>query len=454
MLNISANSVKADVLESQYSSLVRVNKRNSGKKLTRLLLLCSLGLFIFMFVPWTQYVRTKGKVTTLTPQQRPQMIPSVIDGRIENWFVLEGDFVNKGDTILHISEIKDDYFDSQLINRTQNQINAKTSSRGAYSSKAEALNQQLFALAQDRDVTITQANNKLEQARLKVVTDSIDLEAKKINLIVANKQFERLETLFAKGLKSRTELEKRQLQLQKAVAEKTAAENKLLTSRAGAANAIAELAGIEAQFQKEAAKIKSDRFGTLSGQFETEVTISKLENQLSNYTARQSFYYITAPQNGFITKTFTNGIGETVKQGTPLVSIMPQEYELAIEMFVEPLDLPLLEKGQVVRIIFDGWPAVIFSGWPNTSYGTFGGEIFAIDNFISDNGRYRIMVRMSPDEPWPDLLRVGGGAKGLILLKDVPIWYELWRNLNGFPPDFYKDETKLQAATQKRPKLK
>jgi hypothetical protein len=27
------------------------------------------------------------------------------------------------------------------------------------------------------------------------------------------------------------------------------------------------------------------------------------------------------------------------------------------------------------------------------------------------------------------------------LLKEVQIWYEIWRQLNGFPPDFYTDET-------------
>jgi hypothetical protein len=28
----------------------------------------------------------------------------------------------------------------------------------------------------------------------------------------------------------------------------------------------------------------------------------------------------------------------------------------------------------------------------------------------------------------------------MILLNDVPIGYELWRIVNGFPPEFYKKE--------------
>ena len=118
---------------------------------------------------------------------------------------------------------------------------------------------------------------------------------------------------------------------------------------------------------------------------------------------------------------------------------MPANYELAVEMYVKPIDLPLLEKGQQVRLQFDGWPAIVFSGWPNTSYGTYGGEVFAIDNFISENGMFRVLVAPDPDDyQWPSALRVGTGANNLVLLKNVPVWYELWRQINGFPPDYYK----------------
>ena len=454
MLNISPNRVDSEIDKNAYSGLARVERFRSGRTLIRILIVLSVALFIFLFIPWTQNIRSKGKVTTMLPQQRPQVIQSVIDGRIENWYVREGDFVNKGDTIVHISEIKDDYFDQKLLERTQNQINAKSGSQVAYEQKANALTNQLNALTYDRDVKLQQAQNKLDQARFKVVTDSIDLEAKEINLTIARRQFDRQETLYEKGLKSRTEYEKFQLQLQKAIAERTAAENDLDVSRASVANAVADFSAIAAKYQNDAAKVASDRFSAITGKYETEATIAKLENQLANYSARQGFYYITAPQSGYVTQSISSGIGETIKQGSPIVSIMPEDFELAIEMFVQPLDLPLLEKGQEIMIVFDGWPAIVFSGWPNSSYGTYRGAIFAIDRFISDNGLYRILVRQIPEDPWPELIRVGGGANGLILLKDVPIWYELWRNLNGFPPDFYKDELNVQAATGKRPKLK
>ena len=104
-----------------------------------------------------------------------------------------------------------------------------------------------------------------------------------------------------------------------------------------------------------------------------------------------------------------------------------------------PLDLPLLASGQKVRFMFDGFPAIVFSGWPDASSGTFGGEIVAIESNVSVNGKFRILVKEDPkDKPWPKQLKIGTGAQGIALLKDVPVWYELWRNINGFPPDYYK----------------
>ncbi|WP_240731490.1 hypothetical protein [Hymenobacter radiodurans] len=59
-----------------------------------------------------------------------------------------------------------------------------------------------------------------------------------------------------------------------------------------------------------------------------------------------------------------------------------------------------------------------------------------IDN-IDSQGQYRVLVTPDPNtEAWPDPLRVGSGVYGWALLNDVPIWYELWRQLNGFPPNF------------------
>jgi hypothetical protein len=169
--------------------------------------------------------------------------------------------------------------------------------------------------------------------------------------------------------------------------------------------------------------------------------VAKLKNQFSTYEQRRKFYYITSPQDAYIVKALTKGVGETVKEGEPIVSIQPINGELAVELYVETYNLPLIQKGEDVRVIFDGWPAIFISGWPNLSYGTFVGKVFAIDNNISDNGKFRILVSPKKgDRPWPKMLRIGTGTLGIALLNDVPVWWEIWRNLNGFPAGFYKVE--------------
>ena len=181
--------------------------------------------------------------------------------------------------------------------------------------------------------------------------------------------------------------------------------------------------------------------------------MTKLENAYANYQIRQGMYYITAPQNGFINRALQSGIGETFKEGDKLVSIMPSDIEMAVETYVDPIDIPLVKIGEKVRIQFDGWPAIIFSGWPNASYGTYGGEVVAIETFISDNGKYRVLLAPdSQDHPWPEELRIGSGANTMALLEDVPIWFELWRQLNGFPPNYYEPEGKEEEV--KRIKVK
>jgi hypothetical protein len=176
-----------------------------------------------------------------------------------------------------------------------------------------------------------------------------------------------------------------------------------------------------------------------------------LQSQISGYSVRSGNYTITAPQDVYLTKILSSGIGETVKEGQEIATIMPSNFDLAVAMYVRPMDYPLLKKGQKVRMQFDGWPAIIFSGWPNNSYGTFGGVVYAVDNFTSENGMFRVLIGPDKnDHPWPSSLRVGGGVNAMILLNDVPIGYEIWRNINGFPPDFYgKDNPKPKSNKPK-----
>lgn len=454
MLNIGNNSINHRVDQSQYSSFKILAEKSVSSYLLRFIFIMILLAMVSLLLPWTQNIRSKGYVTTFNPYDRPQSVQSLIDGRIEDWFIREGDLVHAGDTILIISESKADYLDPEIIARTSRQVDAKNQSVNAYEEKAKNLDQQLLALNSGLEAKLEQNKVKIEQTKIKMKSDSIDLVAAVLKLDNATKQLERTKFLNQKGLKSITDVEIKELSKQEAEAKLVGIKNKLAAGRNDLANLNYNAQTILNDFESKIAKSKAERMSTLSNKFNAEGSVDKLKSSLSKLQVRSDNYIVRAPIDGYITKINRQGIGEFVKAGEDILSIVPANHELAVEMYVEPVDVPLLQKEQKVRIQFDGWPAIVFSGWPNNSYGTFSGKIYAIENFISDNGMYRVLVKQDDEaEAWPSLLRVGGGTNSIILLNEVSLYYEIWRKLNGFPADFYdKNENKnikLKAPIRK-----
>ena len=448
MLNISKNTIKETLPFTGAKSLVITLPLKESRKRLKILAWMILVFFLMLFLPWTQNIRSKGMVTALRPDQRPQTIHSIIAGRIEKWYVAEGDYVAAGDTILRISEIKDEYFDPLLLPRTQQQVDAKASAAESYGEKVGALESQISALEQNNILKLQQARNNLKIAELKVQSDSMELVQAKVNFDIGKYQLDRAEQLLKEGLISVTTLEGRRLKFQEVQAKLIGSENKFLSSKNEFITSRIDLSAIDNEFKDKVAKAKSDMYTAMSSQFDAEATVTKLENQYSNYAQRSQYRYILAPQNGYIAKAIQVGIGETIKEGAEIVNIVPADAELAVEMYVQPVDLPLIQPGNKVRFIFDGWPAIVFSGWPQLSNGTFGGVVIAIDQFAGPTNQYRVLVTQDPEEDkWPDLLRMGSGAEGIALFNDVPVWYEIWRQLNGFPADYYSQEEKDKTAS-------
>ena len=428
--------VESNPLTGRFRSFARVQTPKAGRTLARWAAGLGLLLLLAGFLPWTQNIRSTGALTTLRPQDRPQTVPSILAGRIARWHVREGQRVRKGDTLVDITEIKDKYFDPQLVQRTGEQLDAKLGALGENRAKNQALRGQQQALRAGLQVSLDKARNKVRQSRLKVNSDAADLVAVRADYAIAQRQQQRQEALYQQGLKSLTELEQRRLKFQEATAKQQSTENKLAASRQELANAELELASLAAEYQDKLAKSESDRRSVMAYQFDTQGQIAKMRNELANLRIRAGYYQITAPQDGYVVRALKQGLGEMVKEGEPVVTVMPHAPALAAELYVKPMDIPLLQVGRRVRLQFDGWPALVFSGWPGTSFGTFGGTVAVIDN-IDSQGQYRILVTPDPaQEPWPKPLRVGSGVYGWSLLDDVPIWYELWRQLNGFPPNF------------------
>ncbi len=213
--------------------------------------------------------------------------------------------------------------------------------------------------------------------------------------------YERQNELFLKGLSSRRDYEEAKIEYKK-----------LLAAKETAASELAE----------------------------TETKLSRQENQI-----------IYAPKDGVILRVVAGDNATMVKSGDKIATFAPDLTDPAIELYVNSNDIPLIYEGRKVRLQFEGWPVIQFSGWPSLAIGTFGGVVTAIDSSISENGKFRVIIKKPADENWPDqkFLRHGTKVYGWVLLNNVQLGYEVWRQINNFPPDFDK-QTFLQTKSEEQ----
>jgi multidrug efflux pump subunit AcrA (membrane-fusion protein) len=430
-----------------YDKIYQIHKRSRVK---RWFLFIFIAGIITLFLPWTQNIKVKGNVTSLYQSQRPQQLNSPIPGRIIKWNVKNGDYVKKGDTLLQLSEIKDDYLDPLLVQRTQEQVDAKKGVRDYYEAKVGTAKNQLEALNASRDLKLNQVKIKIIQLNSKLIGEQAELEASKNELKLSEDQFARQKKMYDEGLVSLTQFQQRSISYQNSIAKKTAYENKVAQTQQEILNTQIEQNSVTQDYNEKLSKIEGERFQSM-GQIEgSDGDIAKLQNQVANYKARQGLYFIIASQDGQIVSLNKAGIGEVLKDGENIGTVVPTNVDYAVEIYIKPVDLPLVKEGQRVMSIFDGFPAIVFSGWPDSSYGTFAGKVVAVESNISANGMFKaLIIEDEKEKKWPPKIKMGTGVQGIAILNDVPIWYELWRNINGFPPDYYEVTNAKPAKDEK-----
>ncbi|PRD47808.1 HlyD family secretion protein [Sphingobacterium haloxyli] len=423
--------------------IYHIHKKDNAKKWFSIFF--AFGVVV-LFLPWTQNIKVTGKVSTLYQDQRPQQLNSPIPGKIIKWHVKNGDFVKRGDTILQLAEIKDAYMDPNLIERTQKQVTAKHGVRSYYQAKIATTDSQIAALRSVRDLKLEQLEVKVDQLESRLDGEQAELQAIEAELSLSEDQYNRQKKMYEEGLVSLTQFQQRTLAYRNAIAKRTSAENKVMQTKQDILNAAIEQQATRQDYAEKLSKMEGDRFQSL-GQIENNNgEIAKLENQMANYQVRQGLYFVLASQDGQVIQLNKSGIGEILKESESIGTVVPSDVAYAVEISIKPVDLPLFKVGQRVMCIFDGFPAIVFSGWPNSSYGTFAGRVIAVESNISPSGAFRaLVVPDSESKPWPPQIKIGTGTQGIAILNDVPIWYELWRNINGFPPDYYMSESEKQV---------
>ncbi|MDX1918817.1 MAG: biotin/lipoyl-binding protein [Candidatus Caenarcaniphilales bacterium] len=377
-----------------------------GYVLFCLLISLILGL---IFIPWQQTIMGMGDVTSFTPDNRPQQIEAPIKGRIEKWYVKEGDLVQKGQVLLELFDLEKDFYSPDLIALTETSRDSLIQTRAAYAQKADALSQSIGNLSQN-------LNDSINAAQQNVKVAEVDLKTAQLNL-------ERIKILNDKGLSSTREYE---LAIQ--------TENKTLNDL----NRLKiELDRIQSKTLSEITKLESERAASLGEVAKLSDEIAKTNLKLQTAEVRREISQVKAPYNGYIVKLLKRGVGETFKENEQIAVITPLVIDQAVQLFISDIDAPLVAPGDRVRLQFSGWPALVFAGFLDFARaGTFGGIVKVVDNVDSGNGKYRILVEPDPAEhPWPlpKYLRPGTRAAGWVLLRKVSLGYEIWRRFSGFP---------------------
>jgi multidrug efflux pump subunit AcrA (membrane-fusion protein) len=190
--------------------------------------------------------------------------------------------------------------------------------------------------------------------------------------------------------------------------------------------------GLTSRRELEQSRIRVEQLRATVAEAAAELT--RVDVNLS----RQSVQIVEAPRDGVILRVNAGDSATFISAGQSVATFVPDNAGRAIELFIDGRDVGLIRNGAKVRLQFEGWPVVQFSGWPSVAIGTFGGLVVAVDPSAQDNGRFRILVSEDPEDPWPDdsFVRYGSKARGWVLLEQVSVGYEIWRQLNNFPPDY------------------
>lgn len=384
-------------------------------------------LFGLPLSPWQQAASGLGKVVAFAPVDREQIFEAPVKGRIVEWFVVEGQHVKAGDKIVELEDIDPNYVERLEANR-----DAAMARVSAAQEQADAYGDQALTLARAADTTVEAARLEVKMAEQKLQAVMQTFNAEKTNFATSKLNVERVEQLYSEGLSSKRDLELAELNIAKSKAEMNKAQAAVTEAESAvlAKKAMLLQKGAEAQAKVASSKAQAQKAASDVAKAQEEAT--KIEVDL----ARQSSRIVTAPRDGTILRINGSQGAKTVKEGEQLGVLVPDTGSRAVELFVDGNDAPLITPGREVRLQFEGWPAVQFVGWPSVAVGTFGGKVALVDALGRENGRFRIVVLPDEeDQTWPDAryLRQGIKAKGWVLLNQVSLGYELWRQFNGFP---------------------
>ena len=450
-------------------SLARAGKRRVTRRFGRFMLVVLIVTpFVLAFAPWQQNLAGEGRVIAFDPIERPMQIQARTDGVVLAWHVKEGQSVKKGDPIVDLADN-----DPLILQRLAEQLQAAEQKRAAAMQKRDQYDRQVEEAEKARQAAMQLADDEIAAAEQQVQVAQQAVKVAEANVAFRIASETMWSGLVADRIGASIELENARQQLAIARADVDARKAAVLGAEATLRARKSARLRVERDEQVKVQTAKAMRETAQGEVAESDGSIPRIRRDLE----RQKQQQIVAPIDGYVQNLRANGQGGVfVKQSTTLAVLVPTTRQLAVELIVDGNDVTFIDVGRHVRLQFEGWPAVQWVGWPSAAIGTFGGKIAFIDRYDDGSGDFRVMVlpderpfsesegRMVswlrnvltfekvsqaanphawPGEPW---LRQGGRARGWIVLDRVSLGFEIWRQLNGFPPTIDRSKGAAKGA--------
>lgn len=428
-----------------------------------------LSLFAMLFVPWQQSIRGEGAVVAFDPFERPQTVEAPVTGRIavRGEGVREGAYVKKGQLLFGIVNQDPDYLSRlqaqeaqarSLIEIAKTRLASTQELREKNASIVGFTDQELDNIHIARDELVKAYDRFVDQAQNKVLAEQNKLVAAEAKLYQAEADYKRKLALFEEGIESELKMQETEQKYRDSKAYVKVAEQELEVARNGLKGMKNQRESIRQEWEAKIKKLMQELEKAKAEVDKADIEIKKTTEDINQKEAKlidqqskvaaQSTQDVFAPRDGYIMDLAVIADSSFVDAKDSLCRIVPRTEKPAVQLWVTGNDAPLISEGRHVRLQFEGWPAVQFSGWPSVAVGTFGGVVALVDPTDDGLGRFRIVVVPDKtDAPWPKYpyLRQGVRANGWVLLDTVPLGYEIWRRMNGFPPAL-KDASEVNKS--------
>lgn len=390
-------------------------------------------LFIILFLPWRQTVTGEGELIALDPSERVQHISSPIDGFIERYHVKEDEYVKAGVKLFDMTDL-----DKAYKTRVQNIKKDYEEQYGNTKNEWDILQQKKESLIEQKKIEIDLYDKRYTQSLEQLKSLELKYEARKKSYEVNLIQYKRMKTLYSQKIESKRNYESAEKSYIASKAEMEKTEIEIDVQKRN-------LLIVQQEKKRFLEQMKSQIYTVENAILSAQTKLNALKREYERHLteiARYATSSVISEKNGHVLRILKNDKNTYIRKGEQVLLFSPDITSRSILMRVSDFNMPLIKESLRVRIRFHGWPVLHIPGWPAIKFGTFGGIIKKVDPILHEPGFYYAYVVEDPNEPWPSGKELKAGTKSTlwVALSNVPIWYELWRLMNAFPPKMVTPE--------------